>query len=148
MRGRLCRWLKLLGYDTEYYRGGSGRELIYRSLKSRRIIITRRENIDKNTGYKLFIVDTENSREKLKRVVNNFNLSIDKSKIYTRCIECNQKLESVNKDSIEGVVPRHIYRVHNNFLRCTECEKIFWRGTHRNLIEKELKQLKNENNGN
>ncbi|MGM0441759.1 MAG: Mut7-C RNAse domain-containing protein [Elusimicrobiota bacterium] len=146
MLGRLCRWLRILGYDAEFYRGAGSRELVYRSLKERRVILSRSHKVDKHTAYKLYRVNSEDYKKQLKEVVENFNLRVEDSRIYSRCTECNRKLKPAKKSNIEDKVPRYIYKTHDKFSKCENCGKIYWRGTHRDLIKKVLKNLKDENN--
>jgi uncharacterized protein with PIN domain len=57
---------------------------------------------------------------------------------YTRCLQCNGLLESVNKaDVLERLEPlTKIY--YENFRRCNACGKIYWPGSHFGKLEARL----------
>jgi len=141
MLGRLCRWLKLLGEDAVYYRNSDKGGLIYRSLKERRIILTRDTGISRKKGLPLYAVQSDEFRKQLKEVIKKYNIEIDREKIFTRCIECNRRLKTVDKNKVKGKVPDYVYRNHEVFSVCDLCQKIYWKGTHRDLIEKVLKDI-------
>jgi len=49
----------------------------------------------------------------------------------SRCVKCNGPLAPIyDKNEIADIVPEFVFLQHNDFLRCTECGKIYWKGTH------------------
>ena len=48
MLGRLCKWLRLVGYDASFYRSDEKGDIIYRSLKENRIILPAAKKIRTN----------------------------------------------------------------------------------------------------
>ena len=47
----------------------------------------------------------------------------------------------------DGKVPPYIYQSKTTFSRCPSCEKVFWEGTHRKKMEKEVEWMKEQIKG-
>ncbi|MBI5203788.1 MAG: hypothetical protein HZA11_02600, partial [Nitrospirae bacterium] len=39
-------------------------------------------------------------------------------------------IAGIEKKSVRGLVPEHIYVQYNRFSRCKECGNIYWEGSH------------------
>lgn len=141
MLGRLSRWLRLIGEDTEYFKNRSKGSIVYRSLKEQRIILTKDRKISKKRAMQLKIIEGDDFIDQLKQVISYFSISIDNKKIYTRCTECNNALKSIAKSKIENKVPEYVFDNHEEFSVCDKCYKIYWKGTHNELIKKVLNKL-------
>ncbi|MGO9614042.1 MAG: Mut7-C RNAse domain-containing protein [Dissulfurispiraceae bacterium] len=48
----------------------------------------------------------------------------------SRCVRCNGLLMQIDKASISGEIPEHVFLKHTFFLKCTNCSKIYWEGSH------------------
>ena len=136
MLGRLCRWLRLIGEDAQYYRSDDDGGIIYRSLKEKRIIITRNRSLSRRKPLGILVIESDDFRQQLSYVVHEFGLKIDDKRIFSRCTSCNMLLEAVNKESIKDNVPEYVFRTHGLFSKCPSCSRIYWKGTHRDLIRK------------
>ncbi|MCK5534093.1 Mut7-C RNAse domain-containing protein [bacterium] len=147
MLGRLNRWLRIMGYDCLYFRrdpfsGFKGKkDLIYQSLKEGRIILSRDTTLSKKKALKLIIIKSDFLSEQLNQVFKIFNLKLDKSKVFSRCIICNTLLTIIDKQKIRDKVPEYVYQTQNSFSLCLFCQKVYWKGTHEKLVEKELKKM-------
>ncbi|MFW6172393.1 MAG: Mut7-C RNAse domain-containing protein [Elusimicrobiota bacterium] len=142
MLGRLCRWLRLLGEDAEYYRDRDKGGIIYRSLKEKRIILTRDRRLSSKKAIRIYRVKNEEFREQLREVINEFDIEIDDEKIFSRCTDCNLILQQIQKEKIKNKVPDYVYKTHDKFSICKNCERIYWKGTHRELIDKVIKRIR------
>jgi hypothetical protein len=143
MLGRLAKWLRLLGYDTEYAADFSDSEIIARAESEGRIILTRDVSLmkQKRCRYCIF-VRSDHWREQLKQVYVEAGLNC--SSILTVCSACNYPLEAVDKDLIQFLVPPYVYKTREKFSKCGNCLRIFWSATHVNHIVEELENLKKE----
>jgi len=47
-----------------------------------------------------------------------------------RCLECNRRLESVDKKEVHDRLPPHVRKTQNIFGRCPRCGRVYWPGTH------------------
>jgi uncharacterized protein len=128
--GKLCRYLRMLGFDS-YYRNDLGdAEIVSRSVAENRIILTRDKGILKTRqvthGYWL---RSQNPAIQLREVVNRFSLK-NTIKPFCRCIQCNGLLVKVEKEKIENMLEEKTRACYNTFFQCADCGKIYWRGTH------------------
>jgi uncharacterized protein with PIN domain len=139
MLGKLAKLLRIIGIDTLYSNKTDFKELLRIADKEKRIILTRNTLIKKQerTYRFLFIHDNDPIRQ-LEEVIIGLNLTLEPVKAFTRCLECNHKLEKISKEDIGGMVPDHILKTHVDFSFCSNCNKIYWRGTH---YEKMMKRL-------
>ena len=131
--GRLCKWLRILGYDCEYCdRPGerNSSSLKIRSLQEDRVILTRNVRLGKRTGYKVVRVESDHVNEQLRQVLEELRLDVDEKAMFTRCILCNLPLESVARDETKGKVPPFVFETNDDFVKCGGCGRIYWQGTH------------------
>ena len=49
---------------------------------------------------------------------------------FSRCLECNGPLVTVAKAGIGHRLPPAVARLHEEFLHCPVCDKIYWKGSH------------------
>lgn len=133
--GRLARYLRLLGFDTNYAVDSSDPELVATSLRENRILLTRDVELlkhgDLTHGY---FVRATDPRKQLFEVVERLHLagSIDP---FTRCMTCNGLLRSADKSEVEDRLPERVRREQDRFWQCAECGKIYWQGSHMGHLE-------------
>ena len=142
MLGRLCRWLRILGEDAAYFTGNGKGGILYRSLKERRVILTRDSSLAPRKAYGVYHVGSCDFRVQLKEVKERFGITVSKDRIFTRCAGCNSVLAQAEKRSVRGKVPGYIFSSHESFACCPRCGKVFWRGTHGELIKKVIETIK------
>lgn len=140
MLGRLARWLRLLGYDTLYSR--EKEDIVYTSLKESRVVLTRNRNLSRRKSYKLMIIKSDDFREQVKQVIRDLNLPVDDTAIFSRCVHCNEEVERVNKNLIKDKVPPFVYESHDDFSLCPSCQRIYWKGSHWDLLKKDLEAMR------
>jgi len=134
--GKLAKFLRMLGFDTLYQNNYTDEEIITIATQENRIILTRDIGLLKNSrvtlGYfvRHIIVITQ-----IKEIITRFNLS-DKIKPFTRCLECNGKISQVAKAKIINDLPADTKRYYKKFYQCSNCDKIYWQGSHyKNMLE-------------
>jgi len=137
--GRLTKWLRILGFDVIYFVSGNRSELILRSLRQERIILTRDSRMSPQSGIRLIRIRGDNLKEQLHQVIDELDIEPDEEKLFTRCVICNQALQQVEKPDIVDRVPDYVYNTQTLFVQCPECKRVYWQGTHwgnvRNLLE-------------
>ncbi len=128
--GSLAKWLRILGFDTFYEPDVSSREF-YARIEDHRILITRTKKIQKAFASRNLVFITSNSLvEQLKQVVDQKGITPDDIRPFSRCIHCNLPIGKVNKNKVYGLVPDYIWEIHDEFHRCSQCERIYWSGSH------------------
>ena len=141
MAGKLARYLRLLGFDAEYHREGDIKSLVRKAREEKRIVLTRNTAIlDFKGKIDFFFLPTEKTDEQVRAVLKHFKLK-DKIDPFTRCLECNTPLEKVFREKVKGLVPFHVYRVHQEFYYCPGCKRIYRRGTHREKLEEKIRKF-------
>ncbi|MFQ5965757.1 MAG: Mut7-C RNAse domain-containing protein [Candidatus Scalinduaceae bacterium] len=141
MLGRLARWLRILGYDVVYESSITDDDLIARALQERRIILTMdRELSQRESARNCLFIKSDDYREQLKHVIAYYDIDC-KSRIFTRCLLCNVKLDSVEKKRIKDKVPPYVYSIQDEFDICPQCHRVYWSGTHRDKILKKLNEI-------
>jgi uncharacterized protein with PIN domain len=128
--GRLAAYLRMLGFDTWYERLADDEHLASISNREYRVLLTRdvgllkRRQVDQ--GY---CVRADKPHDQLREVSTRFGLW-DHFAPFTRCMDCNGFLTPVEKSEIADLLPPHTRETKNEFSRCKNCGKIYWRGSH------------------
>jgi len=143
--GRLAKWLRLLGYDTVVFPEEAGRALLRLAAAENRIVLTRRKDmIQRQFSGALFIITDIDVGNQLNKVIEKFSLKIDRQKMFGICLECNRKLNPVNREDVYDLVPLFVFENCNEYNRCPRCLKIYWTGTHqRNALSFMEKHIPN-----
>lgn len=130
MLGRLARWLRFLGFDTLYYPRINDSRLIKIAKEEERFILTRDTRLVKSKAVKDYVLIAANDPfEQLIEVLNS--LKVRQIDLLSRCVTCNGRLvDIVNKAEIRDSVPEYVFLHYNDFLKCEDCGKIYWKGSH------------------
>ena len=139
--GRLARWLRILGYDTIYYDKDDKSRLIIISLRDRRVILTRDSKMSRFTGVRMFRITEDDIEKQLAQVAKGLDLDIEEDKTFLRCVDCNEPLVDIKKNKVKDRVPPYVFKTQKKFKMCPACNKIFWKGTHWQLVKEFLKCL-------
>ena len=145
MLGNIAKKLRLLGYDSEYFSGIDDDELISKAKNENRILLSKDEPLMKKAekeAVSFIHIKNESELEQLVQIFKNFNLSkVVVSGNTARCTECNGALETIEKDLILDKVPKGVLEKINDFWKCTNCNKIYWEGTHIERLQKFVDEL-------
>jgi len=143
MLGKLSKWLRILGFDTLYYRDLENDKLISLAIKENRHILTRKTCLKNRNDVKeklIFIKDND-SMKQLREVIEHLKLEICPHHLFTRCLSCNQKLQALSPELIWDRVPEYVYTTEKSFSVCPLCKKIFWKGTHFKNMQQKIKKI-------
>jgi uncharacterized protein with PIN domain len=140
MLGRLAKWLRIIGYDTLYFRKIEDSQLIRMAVREGRILLTRDIELFNRGGFQGLLIDSADLKTQLAQVIEEAELR-PKIKTSVRCPRCNEGLKAVQREQIRGLVPKYVYATQREFSRCPRCERIFWRGTHWQRIERRLREM-------
>jgi uncharacterized protein with PIN domain len=146
MFGKLTRLLRIFGHDTVYaeeiMKSAPDSELLKHAIKHDRIILTRDKpfhEIAKNNSIYLEKIDAYDNLLWLQRKIE---LTLDFSIKNARCSACNSYLKKVeDNESIKNQIMQETFNSFQVFFKClnSNCNKIYWRGSH---IEKIINKLK------
>ncbi len=128
--GRLAAYLRMLGFDTLYHNHYQDEELAHLAHDERRVLLTRDRGLLKRSivthGY---CVRETNPRKQLVEVVLHFDL-FRLIEPFRRCTRCNGLLAVVSKEEIIDLLPPATARYFDDFRRCQQCGRIYWKGSH------------------
>ncbi len=138
--GTLAKWLRILGYDTLYYRRNADRDFLLKAEKEGRIALTRKRDLARlpHQG-RLVVVNAARAGAQIGEVLEALSLQPDPARRMSICLNCNASLEEIRKEAAEGLVPAFVYDKSTHFRRCPLCGKIFWPGTHGEHVEEYLR---------
>ena len=139
--GRLVKWMRILGFDVEYFKQDNYSKLKITALRDGRIILTRNTRLSKPKGIKTVQIKSDLLNEQMSEVSRELNLTPDKNQMFSRCTICNVELESVEKSKIKNKVPEYVFKTQETFVICPECQRIYWQGTHWGNVEDNLKEM-------
>lgn len=127
--GRLARYMRMLGYDVAYARNRGGAEVLRETLRTGRILLTRRRDLAAREDITAFLVEDDDVLAQLTEAAKRFDLRFTADAM-ARCIECNEPLDAVSKEEVRELLPPHVKKTQEKFARCPSCGRIFWPGTH------------------
>lgn len=142
MLGKLCKWLRIAGFDAAYTSHSVPVQLVDRARREGRIILTRNTKLlaRENLPAHLFITD-DRWEAQLVEVAGAFDLDLV-AEAFARCLACNVELEPIeSRAEVEAVVPEYVYRRVVSFHGCPACGKVFWSGTHLGRMEQRLRAV-------
>lgn len=138
--GTLARRLRMLGFDTDYAPGRDDPELADIACRDQRILLTRDRRLlmRAKVEWGLSVTNTEPYRQTVE-VLERLGLW-DDIRIFSRCIACNGELYPVRPDSEEqaevvAALPAGVTCWCADFVRCADCRKIYWEGSHFDKME-------------
>jgi uncharacterized protein with PIN domain len=144
--GKLTRNLRLLGFDVAYDPQADDRQLLRIMERENRALLTRDRRLLMHAVVKTgYYPRSQNADEQTVEVIRRFNL-LDSIAPFTRCIRCNGLLRNVSKAEIgEHLEPlTKIY--YEQFQRCTDCEQIYWPGSHFSKLQERLEKIRLDSN--
>ena len=142
MMGKLAKGLRMLGYDTVYYRGEDAYQLISLARQEGRVIITRNTRLTpKRSEDRIVRVEEDDPYLQFKELVRKGQVSFDEEKLFSRCLLCNAVLDQISREEVEGRVPDFIFHHHQEFFRCSQCQRIYWPGSHQKKMQSRVEEL-------
>ena len=141
--GKLARKLRMTGFDTLFNIQWNDTDLANMSEEKQCILLTRDIMLlkRKKITFGHFVRETLPTRQ-LAELIHFYDLS-DKISAFSRCMRCNGLLIPVAKQEILSHVEPLTRKYYNTFHRCSSCSHVYWSGSHRGPMEKDIKELSN-----
>ncbi|MHA1148210.1 MAG: DUF5615 family PIN-like protein [Promethearchaeota archaeon] len=149
MLGRLTRLLRVFGFDTVYAENvqpsAPDEVLLEHAIKNDRIIITKDYPFFKKAGdSRAIFLEGNDVYNYLSQLKDKLNLHYNFEMPNARCSLCNSDLKQVEDDSIiQKEVKPDTLKHYEEFFQCTNCGKVYWKGSH---IEDILTKIKEKVN--
>jgi uncharacterized protein with PIN domain len=143
--GKLAKWLRMMGYDTLFFKGSDDSRMVSTALDEGRVILTRDTQIMKrrvvtSRRLKAILIKSDKPELQMQQVINDLNLDCQ-FRPFAICLECNQPLLERSKQQVEGRVPPYVFQTQNQYVECPVCHRIYWRGTHWQRMTSKLKKF-------
>lgn len=141
--GKLCKYLRMLGFDSLYRNDFGDDEIIELALKEKRIILSRDRLLlqSRRVTHGYYIRSTE-KHQQLREVVQKFDL-YSQFRSFTRCMTCNAELIPKKRKDIKHLVQGEILMFFDEFFYCPVCIKVYWKGSHFKRMESFILELLN-----
>lgn len=135
--GTLARRLRLLGLDTAYRNDADDDELVDRARAERRLLLTQdrgllRRRALREEGLWGAYVRGGDPDTQLADVLDRFAPPLSP---WTRCPACNGLVEPVRKEEVLPRLEPGTRRRYEEFHRCRDCGRVYWRGAHAGRLE-------------
>lgn len=130
-----------MGFNTSYFPEAERRELIIKSLREERIILTRDSKMSVYSGIRMVHIKSDFVEDQVKQVVAELGIKPNRDKFFTVCVICNMPLKKVKKSDVEDKVPPYVYKTQSDFMKCDICDRIYWQGTHWAMVGKFFDKL-------
>ena len=145
--GRLARWLRIMGYDTLFPSERGDNELVRIALKESRTLVTKDYGIARRRAARLgqmrvVHIKDDHVRGQLRQLVKE--LKLDFKGGFTRCVCCNLALEQAAKEEAAARLPAYVLATQCKFMRCPQCLRLYWKGTHWSNMKSELERAISE----
>ena len=142
MLGKLSKLLRIIGFDTLYYRDAEDEKLVELAIKENRQILTRKTSFRNRNDIRnqLFFICENNPMKQLQEVKKHYGIKIHSHKVFTLCLICNQRLKEISAEFAKDRVPDYIANTEKMFSMCPYCKRVFWKGSH---YENMLKRIEN-----
>ncbi len=141
--GRLAKWLRILGYDSSFYRQDNLSTLVITALREERAILTRNSRISRFPGPRIVKIKSDFVAQQIKQVIVELKLKPKQKDMFTRCVICNIGLEEIAKSRVKNKVPEYVYQTQKDFVACPQCKKVYWQGTHWGNAREYLEKIQN-----
>ena len=139
--GRLAKWLRVMGYDALFIPDVDDGDLLRIGREQGRVVVTKDRYITERRvvtsgQVPVFLATSDDFRKQMQQLTDA--LGLGPQNVFTLCIECNESLSPVDKQTVEDRVPRFVYSTQEQFYECPGYHKIYWRGTHWRNMRREL----------
>ena len=147
MLGGLARWLRMLGYETEYDSKADDNSLLRSSETPGTVLLTRDEELYKRAlGRQIqsVLVSGDNEEARLAQLARSLGISLEIEMSATRCPECGAEVREISKEEASNAVPTKSLELYDRFWRCNKasCGKTYWVGSHWKQIRHTLEEAK------
>ncbi|WP_106476231.1 Mut7-C RNAse domain-containing protein [Phytohalomonas tamaricis] len=145
--GRLARYLRLLGFDSDYRNDFGDAELAEISAREGRILLSRDRSLLKRRIIEhAYFVRADAPMRQLEEVCVRWEL-FDEIAAFQRCTRCNGILHEVAKESVIDLLEPKTRRYFEHFRQCDRCAQVYWQGSHFERMQRWINDLKARRSG-
>lgn len=108
-------------------------DLLVRARREGRVLLTRDRPLAgraaESDETRFVFLESGRLEDQLGQLVTDVGVDLDRP-TFTRCLECNVTIESVDQESVRESVPPYVLRERTHFFRCLACDRVYWSGSH------------------
>lgn len=146
MLGRLCRKMRMLGFDARLNGKGETGRFFLNAQSEGRIAVTRcRRRDDPRPGPAAIVLRTETTGDQIAELFESIG-GTPEFEPFTRCLECNALLAEAGPSDISGKVPPYIEKTFTSYHICPRCGRVYWEGTHFQAMMEEVDRIRGKSN--
>lgn len=143
--GKLVKRLRLIGYDAVFFNGIDDADMIVIALTERRVILTRDTQIMKrgvitSGRVKAILIEGDRPEDQMCQVIKTLGIETG-HRPFSVCLECNEVLREIGKEAVRDRLPPYVFKTQEQYMECPKCQRVYWRGTHWQRMNKSLKEL-------
>ena len=128
--GGLAHLLRMTGFDTLYDNHYQDDEIERIAAAQGRVVLTRDRELLKRRGITHgCYVHALRSELQLREVFDRLDLARS-ARPFTRCLSCNAPLKPISALEAAPHVPPRVRALHQRYVTCEGCGRIFWEGSH------------------
>jgi uncharacterized protein with PIN domain len=139
MLGTLAKWLRILGYDTQFDTSLDDHQLVRLARAEGRVLLTRDHELARRPGVQVLLIVSEQLDAQISQVLEDLDLAPNRS--FSRCPVCNELLIAIDPETARSRVPRYVAETHETFRSCPVCQRVYWRGTHWQQMAEQLDRI-------
>ena len=140
MLGRLCRTMRLLGYDAELNGEGEAGRFLLNAQSQQRIPVTRARALRDRPGARPVVLEGTETLEQVAELFTALGLE-PLFAPFTLCLECNAPLERAEKEAVREALPPYVAEHFDRFHRCPACGRIYWEGSHYEAMARTVEEI-------
>jgi uncharacterized protein with PIN domain len=141
MLGKLTKWLRVMGIDVSYDPDATDAQLLQCAARTGSILLTRDRRLLYRRGpVQGLYIESDYYHEQARQVVQAFHLG-NRIRVFSRCLRCNAPLRAISKQLVVDRVPPYVYATQLTFKHCARCDRLYWGGTHRDNMLRQLKAM-------
>jgi uncharacterized protein with PIN domain len=144
----LAKYLRLFGYDSLFFNDIGDDRLVEISLAERRILLTRDRALlmQREISHGCFIHALE-PKVQISELFHRLDL-FRGARPFTRCMACNGRLGIIEQQQVVSLVPKRVSELYTEFWRCSDCAKIYWKGSHYRQLAMFVRQVLSDGSNN
>jgi uncharacterized protein len=132
--GKLTKTLRMLGFDTTFFKGEDDSHMLRIALAEDRVILTRDTHILERQAVtsgkiRAILINSQIVLEQTRQIIARLNL-FSTINPFTRCLEDNRMLVRPSPAEVQGKVPPYVWQTQKDYVECPACGRIYWKGTH------------------
>lgn len=140
MLGKLCRTMRLLGYDAELNSEGESGRFFLNAESQSRTAVTRSRSLRDRPGGRPVVLESEETMDQIVELFSKLGSKPDFAP-FSLCLECNEPLTEERPEAVKNEIPPYILGNFETFHRCPSCRRVYWKGSHFEAMARKIEQI-------